>query len=103
VKPKGLVLAASMTSRTSMPMRSKVTLSSLTRAMFTERKTFSNSLALAATRALETGTTRSTAAEQSARAASVEGASTPPITFGMLLVLKPGLPGSSCSGEKASR
>jgi len=35
--PKGLVAAASITSQTSMPMRSKQIFSSLTRAMLTER------------------------------------------------------------------
>ncbi len=60
MKPKGLVLAASMTSQMSMSMRSKIIFSSFTSAMFTERKTFSRSLADSATRALETGTTLAT-------------------------------------------
>ena len=62
MKPKGLVLAASMTSQTSMPIPSRITFISLTRAMFTERKMFSSSLADSATRAEETRTTFSTAA-----------------------------------------
>jgi capsule polysaccharide export protein KpsE/RkpR len=62
MNPNGFVLAASMTSQTSMPIRSKMTLSSLTSAMFTERKMFSRSLEDSATRELETATTLSMAA-----------------------------------------
>ena len=62
MKPNGLVEAARITSQTSMPIRSRMTLSSLTRAMFTERKMFSSSLADSATWALLTGTTFSSAA-----------------------------------------
>ena len=59
MKPKGLVAAASSTSQTSMPMRSKTILSSLTRAMLTARKMFSISLVASAARAEETRTVRS--------------------------------------------
>ncbi len=59
MKPNGLVLAASITSQTSMPMRSKSIFSSLTSAMLTERKMFSSSLDASATREDETGTTLS--------------------------------------------
>ncbi|MNC96329.1 hypothetical protein D3C83_136770 [compost metagenome] len=51
-----------MTSQTSMPMRSKTTLSSLTSAMLTARKMFSSSFDDSATSVLETGTMRSMAA-----------------------------------------
>ena len=62
MKPKGLVAAASMTSQTSMPIRSQSSFSSLTSAMFTERKVFSKSLASSATRVDDTGITCSSAA-----------------------------------------
>ena len=48
MKPKGLVEAASTTSQTSIPSRSQSWASSLTRAMFTERKMFSKSFASSA-------------------------------------------------------
>ena len=56
MKPKGLDEAARMTSQTSMPMRSKIIFSSLTRAMLTERKMFSSSLVDSAARVEDTGT-----------------------------------------------
>ena len=61
MKPKGLVAAASMTSQTSMPMRSQSIASSLTRAMLTLRKMFSSSLVSSATSGLVTGTSVSQA------------------------------------------
>ena len=51
------MLAASTTSQTSMSMRSQSIASSLTSAMFTERKTFSSSLVSSATSGVETRTT----------------------------------------------
>ena len=62
MKPKGFVLAASITSQTSMPMRSSTSFISFASAMFTERKMFSSSFAASATSGLETGTTLATAA-----------------------------------------
>ena len=49
-----------MTSQTSMPSRSKIIFSSLTRAMLTERKMFSRSLVASATWVEETGTVLTT-------------------------------------------
>ena len=57
MKPNGFVFAASMTSHTSMPMRSRTSFISLARAMFTARKMFSRSFAASATSGLDTGTT----------------------------------------------
>ena len=59
MKPYGFVAAASTTSQTSMPMRSQRIASSLTSAMFTERKMFSSSLVSSAASGVETGTTSS--------------------------------------------
>ena len=56
MKPKGLVLAASITSQTSMPSRSHISASSLTRPMLTARKVFSSSFTISATRVELTGT-----------------------------------------------
>ena len=56
MNPNGLVLAASMTSQTSMPMRPHIRASSLTRPMLTARKVFSSSLTISATRVELTGT-----------------------------------------------
>ncbi len=61
-KPKGFVPAAASVSQTSIPARSSTSLSSLTSAMLTARKTFSNSLAASATSALETAWTSRSAA-----------------------------------------
>ena len=61
MKPKGLVAAASITSQTSIPMRSHSIASSFTRAMFTLRKMFSSSLVSSATSGLPTGTSVSQA------------------------------------------
>jgi hypothetical protein len=54
MNPWGLVEAASMTSQMSMPMRSVSIASSLTSAMFTERKMFSRSLVSSAASGVET-------------------------------------------------
>ena len=56
MNPYGLVAAASTTSQMSMPMRSHRIASSLTSAMFTERKTFSSSLVSSAASGVETAT-----------------------------------------------
>ena len=61
MKPNGFVDAASRTSQTSMPIRSKTIFSSLTSAMLTARKMFSTSLVASAVRALETRTVRAIA------------------------------------------
>ena len=86
-----------------MRMGSKIIFSSLTSAMFTDRKTFSSSLHDSATRELETATTCSNAELYSATAALVDASFTPPTTLGMVRVENFSLPGSSRSGEKASR
>ena len=54
MKPKGLVAAASITSQTSIPIRSQSTASSLTSAMLTERKMFSSSFVISAASGVET-------------------------------------------------
>ena len=59
MNPYGLVAAASTTSQTSMPIRSQSTASSLTRAMFTERKMFSSSFVISAASGVATTTTSS--------------------------------------------
>ena len=61
MKPNGLVAAASMTSHTSIFMRSQSMASSFMRAMFTLRKMFSSSLVISATSGVLTGTTWSSA------------------------------------------
>ncbi len=63
MKPNGFVLAASITSQTSMPIRSRTIFISFASAMFTARKMFSRSFADSATSGEDTGTTVSTAAE----------------------------------------
>ena len=59
MKPNGFVFAASITSQTSMFIRSKTTFISFTSAMLTARKMFSSSFADSATSGDDTGTTRS--------------------------------------------
>ena len=61
MKPNGFVAAASTTSQTSMPMRSQSCASSLTSAMFTDRKMFSSSFVSSAASGDETGCTSSIA------------------------------------------
>ena len=56
MKPYGLVAAASTTSQMSTPIRSQRIASSFTRAMFTERNTFSSSLVSSAASGVETVT-----------------------------------------------
>ena len=61
MNPNGLVAAASTTSQTSMPIRSHSWASSLTSAMFTERKMFSSSFESSAASGEETAWTSSIA------------------------------------------
>ena len=61
MNPNGFVAAAPTTSQTSMPIRSQSWASSLTSAMFTDRKMFSSSLVSSAASGEETGTTLSSA------------------------------------------
>ena len=49
MKPNGLVLAASITSQTSMFIRCDISAISFTSPMFTARKVFSSSLTISAT------------------------------------------------------
>ena len=56
MKPKGFVLAASMTSHTSTSSRSVMSATSLTRAIFTARKVFSRILTISAASVDETAT-----------------------------------------------
>ena len=58
MKPNGLVAAASMTSHGSTPIFRQAKASSLASAMLTLRNVFSSSLAVSATRGLETSNTR---------------------------------------------
>ena len=61
MNPNGLVAAASTTSQTSIPIRSQSWASSLTSAMFTERKMFSSSFVSSAASGEETSWTESIA------------------------------------------
>ena len=61
MNPNGFVAAASITSQTSICIRPQRRASSLTSAMFTERKMFSRSLVSSAASGEETRTTSSTA------------------------------------------
>ena len=76
--------AASTTSHTSMPMRSHSIASSLTSAMFTERKTFSSSLASSAGSGEETSTTSSHTSRYSSTARTRQSGVSPPTIFGVL-------------------
>ena len=58
MKPNGLVLAASITSQTSMSILWHISAISFTRPMFTARNVFSSSFTISATRVELTGTTR---------------------------------------------
>ena len=66
MNPNGLVLAASITSHTSMPSLSHISAISLTSPIFTARKVFSSSLTISAAVGDDTGTTVSTAVLYSA-------------------------------------
>src|SRR5438552_18060511 len=101
MKPKGLVAAASITSQTSIPSLAHIIASSFAIAMLTARKVFSSSFVISAVAGDETGITRSIIVEYRAFASRRQAGVTPPITLGMLLVWKRGLPGSTRSGEKA--
>ena len=71
MKPNGFVAAASMTSQTSIPIRSQSCASSLTSAMLTERKMFSSSFVSSAASAVETSWTSSSALRRARRPPSV--------------------------------
>ena len=88
MKPNGLVAAASMTSRMSIPMASQTIFSSLTRPMLTARWMFSRSLVISAARVEETGTTRSMTWPYRATPTSRHAGVTPPQTLGMVRVVK---------------
>ena len=80
--------AASTTSQTSIPIRSHSIASSLTSAMFTERKTFSSSLDSSAASGPETGTISShTSRVERHRALAGTPAVRPPTTFGVLRIV----------------
>ena len=87
-----------MASQTSMPIASANTANSLTSAMFTWRKVFSNSLVSSASRVPDTGTVRSTSRSKKACTASSESSSMPETTFGVLAKCQVALPGSILSG-----
>ena len=95
--------AASITSQMSMFIRRLSCLSSLTSAMFTQRKMFSSSLAISAARVELTGTTRATTCAYSACAARPLGGFNPPTTLGICARPNCLFPGSSRSGEKARK
>src|SRR5581483_11680262 len=78
---------------------SNTILSSLTRAMLTERKMFSVSLTASAASSDDTGTVRATIWSYSAQARRCAVSPSPPTTLGMSPVAKSALPGSSRSGE----
>jgi hypothetical protein len=82
----------------SMPRASKLTLSSLTRAMLTNRNTFSVSLTASAVRVSLTGTV-TVMASYSAQATRRSASESAPTILGIEAVVKAGLPGSSRSGE----
>jgi hypothetical protein len=101
MNPNGLVAAASITSQTSMPIRSHSIASSLTSAMLTLRKMFSSSLVSSATSGLVTGTRVSQATPYRSIARRVHSGVRPPITFGVVRVVQSTRPGSTRSGENA--
>ena len=68
----------------SMPIRSQSIASSFTRAMFTERKTFSSSFVSSATSGVVTRTTESQICSYSAAARSRQASVRPPTTLGVL-------------------
>ena len=87
MKPNGFVDAASMTSQMSISIRSARRASSLTSAMFTERKMFSSSFESSATSGVDTGTTWSQTREYTAAARSVQPGVSPPTTFGVVRIV----------------
>ena len=103
MNPNGLVLAARTTSQMSMSISESTVFISFTRAMFTARKMFSSSFALSATSAVETSTTSEIPFRYTAAASSVETGSSPPTSFGIVLVEWSLRPGSSRSGLKATK
>src|SRR3990172_9728804 len=98
MKPNGFVAAASMTSHTSMFMRSQSCASSLTSAMLTDRKMFSRSFVSSAASGDETGWTTSIADEYSSTAAAVDASSIPPTTLVTGFVGQSSRPGAARSG-----
>jgi hypothetical protein len=103
MNPNGLVLAASITSQTSIPIRSHMSAISFTSPMFTDRNVFSRSLTVSATVAQETGWTFSSTPPYSAAAIFEHLGVTPPTTLGMFFVVYCALPGSTRSGENARK
>ena len=101
MNPNGFVAAASTTSQTSIPIRSQSCASSLTSAMFTERKMFSSSFVSSAASGEDTGWTVSTTPPYSSAARRVDSSLMPPTIFGTVFVDHMPLPGSTRSGEKA--
>ena len=99
MKPNGLVAAASITSHTSMPIRSHSTASSLTSAMLTERKMFSSSFAISAASGVETTITSSQTCSYSCFARSLQAGVRPPRILTVLRSVKSERPGSTRSGE----
>ena len=85
MKPNGLVVAASITSQTSMPMRSQSIASSLTRAMLTRPEGVLEQLGqLGGVAASETGTTCSTHARVERQRPLGAAGVRPPTTLGMV-------------------
>ena len=94
--------AASTTSQMSIPIRSQSIASSFTRAMFTERNTFSSSLESSAASGPETWTISSHTCAYSATARSRHAGVRPPTTFGVVRSVWSVRPGSTRSGENAT-
>src|SRR5205809_6308202 len=103
MNPNGFVLAASITSQTSMSILWHINAISLTNPMLTARKVFSSSLTISATRVELTGTTRETTAAYNATATSTLAGPTPPTTFGIVFVVNWVFPGSTGWGEEARK
>ena len=101
MNPNGFVLAARITSHTSMFIRSHNSAISFTSAMFTLRKMFSSSFVISAARALDTISTGAPMRFNSSAARCVARSFTPPTTLGVLIALNFVLPGSIRSGLKA--
>ena len=86
MNPNGFVLAASMTSHTSMFIRCDINAISLTNPMLTARNVFSSSFTISATCVELTGMTFSMIAPYKSPASSVLTGFTPPTTFGIVRV-----------------